>query len=331
MMTLKRWRYGLAAAVAIALGLLSIAGLSVPWAQGQSSCTVTVKSGESIQKAIDTAKAGAVLCLEQGTWNEGLLIYKGLTILGAGLEKTVINGLVWVGHLAAQVALQGVQINGSLIVLTDLPVQLALQEVQVSSRHANSVLFIGPGVLSLVSASISGGAFGLTIYGQVTANIVDSQIADAALRGILVLSDDVHLSVINSRVVRSQVGISIGMAEQKSRLSLVDSIISDNGWRGLLIGGSSKAEIIRSTVENNGTDQEICALAICPGIEVSEESETTIIESKILNNTDWGLAAYLAKCGYSEDRFTGKVTIDDKTVIEGNNKAGKYQGEVCLP
>ncbi len=329
-------RFVLFAVSVLAFGLLSGSEAetdsSSVLAQGQPPCTVTVKPGEYIQKAIEEAAEGAVICMEEGTWRESLLIYKGLTIWGTGPDKTIINGLVWIGHLAAQVALGEIRINGSLIVYTDLPVQLALQEVQVSATYALGVAFIGPGVLNLVGTSISGGGWGLTIYGRATVNVVDSHISDAKLASILILSGDVYLSLTNARVTgNGMVGISIGIAEQKSRLSLVDSIISDNGRRGLCIGGSTNVEIIRSTVENNGTNQEICTLDICPGIVVSDQSETTINDSRILNNNDWGLAAYLTKCGYPENRFTGKVTIDDKTVIEGNNKAGKHQGEICLP
>ncbi len=286
----------------LALGLLSGSELT---AHSQPGCTVTVQPSGSIQKAINEAPAGAVICLEQGTWHESVFIYKELTIVGVGPEKTIIDGSVWVYQPAAQVTLQGVQISDLWI--------------------------IGPGSLSLVSSSIAARGFGLVIYGQVTVNIVNSQIAGASLGGIAVLSEGVQLSLINSRVVRNWVGISIGLAQQKSHLSLVDSIISDNGWRGLIIGGSTQAEIMRSTIENNGTNKQTCTVSICPGIEVIDQSKTTIVESKILNNADWGLAAHLKKCGYTEDRFTGKVIIDEKTVIEGNNKAGKHQGEVCLP
>lgn len=127
-----------------------------------------------MQKAINEAPAGAVICLEQGTWHESVFIYKELTIVGVGPEKTIIDGSGWVYQPAAQVTLQGVQISDLWI--------------------------IGPGSLSLVSSSIAARGFGLVIYGQVTVNIVNSQIAGASLGGIAVLSEGVQLSLINSRL-----------------------------------------------------------------------------------------------------------------------------------
>jgi hypothetical protein len=38
----------------------------------QVNCTVTVQPGESIQKAIDAAQEGAIICLTEGIWEEGI-------------------------------------------------------------------------------------------------------------------------------------------------------------------------------------------------------------------------------------------------------------------
>jgi sugar/nucleoside kinase (ribokinase family) len=63
---------------------------------------------------------------------------------------------------------------------------------------------------------------------------------------------------------------------------------------------------------------------------------------------DWGVAAYLKKCGYNMDHFysTGEVTFQGTNVIEGNDTSGNHMvegnpgnhpfkdlpdGQVCLP
>jgi hypothetical protein len=85
----------------------------------------------------------------------------------------------------------------------------------------------------------------------------------------------------------------------------------------------AEVTIRRSTVENNEQN----------GILVGFVSQTTIIDSKIMNNTGWGVAAILKKCGYDQDSFYGKskygegrVVFWGTNVIEGNGK-----GQVCLP
>jgi hypothetical protein len=52
---------------------------------------VTVKSGESIQKAIDAAADGSTITIDAGTFREHLKIAKPLTLRGAGADKTIID------------------------------------------------------------------------------------------------------------------------------------------------------------------------------------------------------------------------------------------------
>src|SRR4030095_7140717 len=52
---------------------------------------IRVSAGESIQKAIDSAPAGAVIQLGEGEFKERIVISKPLTIEGAGWEKTIVK------------------------------------------------------------------------------------------------------------------------------------------------------------------------------------------------------------------------------------------------
>jgi len=115
-------------------------------------------------------------------------------------------------------------------------------------------------------------------------------------------------------------------------VTIIGLEITGNGHNGLVIGGSAEAEVESSTIEANGT-YEGCddPKFICNGIEVWGKSKTTIIDSEIMDNTDWGIAAVLEKCGYDSDQFTGRVTIDENTEIENNNRSGNHYGQECLP
>jgi nitrous oxidase accessory protein NosD len=117
-----------------------------------------------------------------------------------------------------------------------------------------------------------------------------------------------------------------------ARVYLQDSRVSSNRAHGLVVWGSTMLEIRSSTIEGNGTGPDcVRADSVCHGIEVAESPQLTIIDSTIRNNTDWGIAAYLKKCGYGYDAFYGKVIFRGSNQIYGNNKAGNHQGEVCLP
>lgn len=52
---------------------------------------IAVAPGESIQRAIDRAPAGALIRLGEGEWKERIVINKPLTLEGAGWEKTIIK------------------------------------------------------------------------------------------------------------------------------------------------------------------------------------------------------------------------------------------------
>jgi len=70
---------------------------------------------------------------------------------------------------------------------------------------------------------------------------------------------------------------------------------------------------------------------ICNGITVEWKAQVTIINSIIKNNTDWGVAVMLRKCGYS-DSFTGKVILQGSNVVVNNNRFRKHPqpGNLCL-
>lgn len=111
-MTLRAWRCGLVASVLVALALLGVTGGSGSSVQGQPDCTVTVKPGESIQRAIDAAQEGAVICLAAGTWEENLEIKKSLTLRGAGQEQTKIKGDITIASdKVIEVKLEGLTIS----------------------------------------------------------------------------------------------------------------------------------------------------------------------------------------------------------------------------
>ncbi len=199
-MTLRVWRYGLAASVAVALALLSVASGSVPWAQGQPDCTVTVKPGESIQKAIDGAKEGAVICLSAGTWQENIKITKSLTLRGAGQEQTVIDGVrrdypvvwIWQTTQAISVKVEGLRIIGAEGGETGWCADLLI--------CAHGVLIHGSAQATISSSTISGnGSDGIELWGSAQATISSSTISGNGDDGIW-LGDLAKITIQESTV-----------------------------------------------------------------------------------------------------------------------------------
>jgi hypothetical protein len=134
-----------------------------------------------------------------------------------------------------------------------------------------------------------------------------------------------------------------GIKAYEGLVRLIESRVVKNGRHGIFLHNSPIVlEVLLSVIAENGQNprcsqselgQTAGALLgmICNGILVEYDSQTTITDSTIVENTDWGVAAHLIMCGYREDLFTGEVIFQGNNTIAGNNLAGNHQGEVCLP
>lgn len=90
------------------VGLLVLVAL-VP-SKAQLLCTLTVSPWQPLQSVIESAPAGAVLCLTAGVWTQGVSIHnKVLTLWGAGADQTTLMG-------AAGALSDGISISGQSVV-----------------------------------------------------------------------------------------------------------------------------------------------------------------------------------------------------------------------
>jgi WD40 repeat protein len=158
---------GIGAAIAI---LLLAAGNSgqVRTVAAQADCNRTVYAGDSIQRALDNAKPGEIVCVRAGTYQEGLTINKPITLRGEGQGRVIIVGSISVTN-AVNVALRGftlqggrglVVVNSSSVTLADLAVigsEAAGVMVNNSSVQVSQSLISGnklQGVLVALNSSV---------------------------------------------------------------------------------------------------------------------------------------------------------------------------------
>ncbi len=73
---------------------------------------VTVEPPDGIQEAIDAAAPGEVITLAPGTFEESVTLKSGVTLEGAGVDETVVTGVVTVPGGADSVTLQGFTAGG---------------------------------------------------------------------------------------------------------------------------------------------------------------------------------------------------------------------------
>jgi parallel beta-helix repeat protein len=173
--------------------------------------------------------------------------------------------------------------------------------LMAKSWEAPVLSLVGVAKVELVGLELSNGSEGLLVGADAQATITNSSLSENGWDGIKL----------------------VGSAQA----TISSSTLSENGYNGIELWGSATVTLKESTVEKNGTS-ESCAGAdwICNGVMVVGESQMTIIDSKIINNADWGVAAVQEKCGYRKDDFTGKVVFEGTNTIEGNNTSGNQNG-----
>jgi WD40 repeat protein len=216
---------GIGAAIAI---LLLAAGNSgqVRTVAAQADCNRTVYAGDSIQRALDNAKPGEIVCVRAGTYQEGLTINKPITLRGEGQGRVIIVGSISVAN-AVNVTLRGFTLQGGrgLVVVNSSSVTLA--DLAVIGSEAAGVMVNNSSV-----------------------QVSQSLISGNKLQGVLV--------ALNSSVVLASTDITKnggdGLAVSASKAEIRGNFITENQGCGVkaegatLTGGSN---VIRENAGGN--------------------------------------------------------------------------------
>jgi len=334
---------GLGVALVLLAGAVGDSG-HTGWAA--QHCDVILNPGSSIQQAIDSASSGDVICLQAGTWEENIVIKKSLTLQGAGADSTIIQGaregypVVWVEG-SAEATLEDLTVTGAfgrcagegpkLICPSGLWVQgrarVTLHDSTVSRNWAYG-LYVGRSArVTLQNSQVSdnGGWGGLMVGDSAQVTLQNSQVSGNGDDGLNVWSS-AQVTLQNSQVSgNGGDGLYVWGSAQ---VTLQNSQVSGNEWAGLVVWGSARVTGEGSLIEGNGADEN-CRRTdrFCNGLMVAEKAHVELRNTTIRNNTDWGIAAWLKKCGYLWDDFKGMVLWEGR----GNTIEGNGQGDVCLP
>lgn len=136
-----------------------------------------------------------------------------------------------------------------------------------------------------------------------------------------------------SRVKLLQVTLSKGRdglhIEGTARVEVKESIVEENRRHGVFIRDLARVALTQKTrIQSNGAGPRCLEPGIfCNGVEIQGQGILELHTARIWTNTDWGVSAVLKQCGYREDSFTGQVTFQGETLIEGNNRSGNQNGK----
>lgn len=154
----------------------------------QPICTLIVQPWQLLQSVIESAPAGAVVCLAAGMWTQGVLIKdKILTLWGAGRDQTLLmgatgalaDGISVVGHSVVTIRGLGIYNFRDGVVINGYS-HVTVQDVQVSGNVSYGLHVLGMGEVTLENSLIS--------YN----------------RGGIVAEDSAHVSAQYSQILNNQ-------------------------------------------------------------------------------------------------------------------------------
>ena len=220
----------------VALALVGIGnGRQVSFSQGPD-CTVIVQAGQSIQKAIDDAKEGAVVCLLDGIYKENIRIEKSLTLRGTSQGRTMVIP----------------QESGSAVAIDSRQkIHVTIEYLTIAEARSAGIRIEGrPTVTLNTVAVIKNSSYGLSIDGlaESLVTVRDSDISSNGW-GVLV-KNAARVSFMGSRISYSDIGDGIE-ATDATQIILYDTEVSHNRRDGLELSRYAHAEIGGSLFHNN--------------------------------------------------------------------------------
>jgi len=254
----------------------------------------------TLEKAIDATPPGGRISIAAGTFTGVLVILKPVEIVGAGLEKTVLettpasSAVVWIGPDVEGVKLEGLTIRGGRTggaIIHGRQVELERVRITYAQRGLN---IVGSAQVNLIDCIIAGAGYG----------VAASDSAQITLQGCIISENRLF-------------GINL---EDTAQAQITDCTISENEWSGIHLEDTAQAQIIDCTISENevsGINLEDTAQAQITGCTISENRYTGIYISGYAQG-------WVTQCGFSgnwKDGFfikdSSSVTISD-TRVYGN-------------
>jgi parallel beta-helix repeat protein len=245
-------------------------------------CTLTVQPGESIQAAIDGAQEGAVICLAEGTWEEDLVIGRGLTVRGAGREESIVKGLK----------------DGEPVILIDSDAEIEVTIAGLTVAGAKGEEYCAKWPLRC--------PYGLLLGGRAKVTLQWNTISGNRYRGISMV--DSAQATVQGNIVSGNWDDGISM-EGSAQATIEGNEISGN-WYGVSMWDSTQATIRENTI--SGSEWA--------GIYVGGSAQVTIQGNTITDNQLYGVMLFQRPCFDTGEKFGGAVG-GAANVISGNKES----------
>ena len=241
---------------------------------------IVVRAGESIQRAIERAPEGGVIRLEEGRWEESLVVDKSLTLCGARRERTSIQA--------------GSSKDEQNLLYIAAPekgkeIRVSLRDLSIRGAPEWGVTAEEGVRLRLQRCNLFENEVGLMLASDAQASLDDCLICKNDL-GIM-LWEDSKITIRHSSFIENNHGLDLGNRQ---------ALIEGSFFRGheVAIGGSAQKLTIRECIVEDGewgielsiwTTQaliERCRVQRnrCDGINIAMGARATIRECVVSNN-----------------------------------------------
>ncbi|MBI3460035.1 right-handed parallel beta-helix repeat-containing protein [Candidatus Acetothermia bacterium] len=290
---------------------------------GSSQVTLT-------DSVVSGNKAGGVLAIEASS----------LALINSQLKENDPYGAAMNGTSHATIQQSTISENTEIGLAVNELSSALIEDSKIAGNGHAGLVAGGNAEVKINRTEISNhGEIGLVVNESAGVSVTESKISRNRQLGLLVQGTG-ELQLTDTQVIdnmqtdpTSQRRFSVGIVLNGSSVAtLTRATITGNGFYGIALLESSQAEVTSSEINQNGADP-VCVnvQAVCTGVLLGAKSQLKMTDSRVANNVDWGVAAFLKKCGFNEDTFTGIINFQGSNTFQGNNQSGKHQGEVCLP
>lgn len=292
----------------------------------EQTCQITVREGMSIQAAISLALPGTVVCLEEGTWHENIVITKSLTLRGIGSrEKTVIMAANKADSVIRVEGDQTIEVTIDGITVSWGPIGIAAVDAARMTVTNTTILFCGCGigVAGAARGSVSNSSvsncmtYGIYVINSAEAHVDTTEVANNEGWFAVRIEDSAGAVLTDSRITGNHyTGVSVG---NRAHADIQDTVIEGNGKDGVEIGGSASITVIRSTVIKNKWR----------GIALGDSVHATLMDNRIAANGMYGVFLYERPCADTDLVFSGYLTGRANAITDLDEPEGNELGAVC--
>ncbi|SNR34627.1 parallel beta-helix repeat (two copies) [Halorubrum vacuolatum] len=231
------------------LGLSVFAGTTA--AIDSPQCDVTVSPGDSIQDAITDPDVGDTVCLENGTYEQSVVLDKQVSLKsvpgaspvlepgdadGTGISISASEASV-VGITVQNFPGHGIRVDGATDVTVD--------DVTATNNGGVGILFENARDGTVTGSTVTGNGFeldedapGIRFFDSPDGEISENHASDNARQGINVWNLSAGTSVESNTVTGNEMsGIYI---QDANSVTIEDNTAEDNGFRGIHVQGSDE-------------------------------------------------------------------------------------------